>query len=337
MTQGRPSPDELLRQIESQERLAARGRLKLFLGYAPNVGKSDRMFDEAHRRRSRGQDVVVANWGMAIPRAEAIPSLPIHEISARRPEICVFDQIAHRNPEGSPRGHRWEDALALTTEGIHVIAALNLQHIAEYQDAVENITGRRAVDSVPLTFIQGADEIVLVDIPPDRSTLPPRQISELRELALLVAADAVENQLQRYMDDHGIHQGWGTQERVLVCITPGGDARSMLDSASRSAKRFHGQLLAVAVLQPDLNRDAEERLQGYLDYARRMDADVHVLPPAADPIGAIIQFAREHRVTQLFAGHTRQPRWRFWATSNIDRLIQASEGMDVRLFPHQRS
>ncbi len=345
MIQGRPNPDELLRQIESRERLAARGRLKIFLGYAPNAGKSDRMFDEAHRRRSRGQEVVVANWGNATKphhgpdrgRGQILPNLPIHQIASRKPEICLFDQMAHRNSPEASKAHRWEDALALTELGITVIGALNLQHIAEYQDAVEKITGRRAADSVPLSFIQAADEIVLVDIPPDRSTLPPRQISELRELALLVAADVVEHQLQSYMDDHGIHQGWGIQERILVCITAGGDARPMLDSASRSAKRFHGHLLAVTVLQPDLNRAAEETLQGYLDYARRLDAEVHMLPPAGDPIGAIIQFAREHRATQLFAGHTRQSRWRFWAPSNIDRLIQASEGMDVRLFPHQRS
>ncbi len=331
----RPDPDALLRQIQTG------GRLKIFLGYASNAGKSDRMFDEATRRKARGQDIVVALYPStsgsvdqsSLPGASALEMVPIDQIPTRQPAVCLIDQLAHRNPPGSPNPHRWEDALALTGQGINVVGALNLQHIAEHQDAVERITGRRAADSVPLSFIHTADEIVLVDILPERSNLPPDQISQLRELALLVAADVVESQLQHYLDDHDIHQSWGTQERMLVCITPGGNARPMLESAARAAERFHGHMLAVTVRQPDLPRPAEETLRGYLDYARRLGAEVHVIE-GKDPVGAIIAFAREHRITQLFAGHTRQPRWRFWATSSADRLIQGSEGMDVRLFPH---
>src|ERR1700688_450898 len=90
------------------------------------------------------------------------------------------------------------------------------------------------------------------------SNLKPAQLSELRELALLLAAQVVEEQLQRYMESHGILQSWGTQERILVCITPRSSAREMVESGARAAQRFHGQLLAVYVKQGELPRAAEE-------------------------------------------------------------------------------
>src|SRR5262249_38688189 len=150
--------------------------------------------------------------------------------------------------------HRWEEVEALRACGINVVAAINLQHIAEQQDAVQRISGRRSGSAVPQSFIQSADEIVIVDVPAEDlkqhgspSSLTPAQLSELRELALLLAAQVVEDQLQRYMDAHGIEQSWGTQERILVCVTPRSSARAMLESGARAAQRFHAQLLAAWV------------------------------------------------------------------------------------------
>jgi two-component system sensor histidine kinase KdpD len=175
-----------------------------------------------------------------------------------------------------------------------------------------------------------------VDVPADelsQGSLSRDQLSQLRELALLLAAQVVEEQLQRYMDAHGILQNWGTQERILVCVTPRSNARAMLDSGARAAARFHGQLIAVHANQGELTREAEETIQANMEYARKLGAEVHMLE-GSDPIGSIIQFAREQRITQLFVGHTQQAPWKFWALSPVDRLIKAAEGMDVRLFPH---
>jgi two-component system sensor histidine kinase KdpD len=155
-------------------------------------------------------------------------------------------------------------------------------------------------------------------------------------VALLLAAQVVEHQLQRYMDAHGILQSWGTQERILVCITPRSSARTMLESGARAMARFHGQLLAVYVKQPtELSRAAEEALDENLAYARKLGAEVHMLE-GRDAMGEIIRFAREQRVTQIFIGHTQQSAWKVWAQNPVDRLIQASEGMDVRIFPNSQ-
>jgi two-component system, OmpR family, sensor histidine kinase KdpD len=134
------------------------------------------------------------------------------------------------------------------------------------------------------------------------------------------------------MDAHGIQQSWGTQERILVCITPRSSARAMLESGARAASRFHGQLLAVYVQQRDLTREAEETMRENLEFARKLGAEVHVLH-GADAIDEIMRFAREQRITQVFIGHTQQSVWKRWGRNPVDRLINAAEGMDVRIFP----
>jgi two-component system, OmpR family, sensor histidine kinase KdpD len=356
----RPDPDELLRQIQQQEAHDARGRLKIFLGYAPRVGKSMRMFDEGRRRIKRGQDVVIGavqtkgsqDHDSMIREFEVVPPLRVSGAAAvdvepilrRAPHVCLVDELASDNPPGSRNAHRWQDIEELRAHGINVVAAINLQHVAEQQDAVERITGRRASNSVPASFIHSADELVIVDVPPEElaqhgggaSNLKPDQLNELRELALLLAAQVVEEQLQRYMNAHGIMQSWGTQERILVCITPRSSARAMLESGARATKRFHGQMLTTYIKQGELSREAEETLHENLDYARKLGAEVHVLA-GANPIEAILRFAREQRVTQLFIGHTQRNAWKFWPPNPVDRLIKAADGMDVRLFPHSQS
>ena len=333
----RPTPEELLSLLEYHEYDAGRGRLKIFLGYAPRVGKSLRMFDEGLRRKSRGQDVVVgavqsrgaSDIAEKIDALEVLgtDTLDIGRILERRPHVCLIDELAVDNPPGSKHPKRWQDVEELLEHGIHVITALNVQHIEEQQDAVERITGKRAEHSVPLSFIRGAEEIEIVDAP----TSQPAQ-AQLREMALCLAAEVIEGQLQRYMDLHGIHQSWGTQERILVCVTPRSNARAMIESGRRNADRFHGQLFVAYVAQPGLKREDQAALDANLDLARKLGAEIHILE-GADPIAEIVRFAREHRITQIFIGHTQRPRWRALSRNPVDRLIEAAEGIDVRIFP----
>jgi len=231
----------------------------------------------------------------------------------------------------------------LLANGIHVITALNIQHIEEMQDLIESITGKRAAYSVPKSFIASADEIEVVDVPEEelvkahggRSVETAQQLSRLREAALFLAAEVIEGQLERYMDRHGIRPAWGTQERILVCLTARSDARAMIESGRRNADRFHGQLLAVSVEQA-LNPQDLEALEAHLDLARKMGAETQILR-GADPVETILRFAGEHRVTQIFIGHSGRSRWIPWAQNPADRLIEAAEGMDVRIFPQSQA
>src|SRR5260221_13923606 len=300
MTGDKPSREELLRVLESQESDGCRGRQKIFLGYGRREGKSCRMFDEGNRRKKRGQDVVV---GAVQPRgaqeiAEKISMLEvigtdrldIDRVVERNPQVCLVDELAVDNPAGSRHPKRWQDVEELLDHGINVITALNLQHIEEQQDAVERITGKRSAHSVPQSFIRGADEIVVVDAPASQSAL-----AQLREMALCLAAEVIEGQLQRYMDLHCIHQSWGTQERILVCVTPRSNAKAMIESGRRNADRFHGQLFVTYVAQAALRRGDQESLDANLELARKVGAEIHLLK-GGDAVGAIVDFAREHRI-----------------------------------------
>jgi two-component system sensor histidine kinase KdpD len=352
----RPTPEELLRLVEADELRQNRGRLKVFLGYASRVGKSFRMFDEGRRRKERGQDVVVGavqkvvtpDIRAIIDRLEVIPTaterhagqtyevIDMAALFRRHPDVCLIDGLASDNPPGSRHAQRWQDVQELLGRGTNVITALNVQHIREKQDEVERITGKRASYSVPLEFLREADEIEVVDAPPeallDRSGEPgmpdARKLAELREIALLLAADVVDRQLVNYLDAHGVTGRWVGQERILVCLTPRSNAEDMLQSGLRNAQRFHGALLAAYVEQPELRPEDRERLRRHLEMAREMGAEVHCLN-GGDFVDTILEFARNERITQIFIGHSLRAR------SPIDRLIDRAEDLDVRLFPHR--
>jgi two-component system sensor histidine kinase KdpD len=158
----------------------------------------------------------------------------------------------------------------------------------------------------------------------------PRVLAELRELALLLAADVVDRQLQAYLDSHGVSASWGAQERILVCLTPRSNARAMLESGLRNARRFHGALLAAYVEQPALDAADRARLAEYLALARELGAEVHRLK-AGDFVSTVLAFAHDQRITQLFLGHSQRER------SPVEKLIDAAEDFDVRLFPHSEA
>jgi len=234
----RRTPEELLREVEAEENAIRRGRLKVFLGYASGVGKTVRMLDEARRRRRRGQDVVVAATQPRLPD-EAYPILEELEVAPvrmvggksvihmdwlrqRRPAVCVVDGLAYDNPPGSVHPHRWLDVVELLDAGISVIGSINVQYITEVREQVEAITTKHVRETVPLSFLHGADEIEIVDAPAVEtdSEQRRRQLSKLRELTLLLAADVVDRQLTGYLEQHGVEAHFGAQERILVCVTP---------------------------------------------------------------------------------------------------------------------
>ncbi|MBV9406196.1 MAG: hypothetical protein JO211_12700, partial [Acidobacteriaceae bacterium] len=178
----KPTPEQLLQQLETEEEHQLRGRLKVFLGYASGVGKSFRMLDEGRRRFARGQDVVVGaiqprlsrEVAQTVSSLEVIPlrtinGVPVMDVPAilrRAPKVCLVDGLAYDNPPGSPHEKRWQDVEQLLNAGISVITSVNLQHIAEKHAEVGAITGKHVEQLVPLSFLQTADEIVVVDAPP---------------------------------------------------------------------------------------------------------------------------------------------------------------------------
>jgi two-component system sensor histidine kinase KdpD len=357
----RRSPEELLRQVQAEEDYERRGRLKVFLGYASGVGKSYRMLDEGRRRKERGQDVVV---GAIQPKTsldiEAVLNklevVPLREIDGvyvmdtpgilkRHPSVCLVDGLAYDNPAGWPHASRWEDVNELLDAGISVITSINIQYIDDLRERVTRITGKQVTQTVPRSFLNSADEIVVVDAPPEMciardgqlgsgSGGPEQKLSELREIALLLAADVVDKQLEAYLQRNGIAQTFGAQERILVCITPRANAAPMIASGKRNADRFHGDLTVAYVRQAEISAGDQEALERNLSIARAAHARIEILD-GQDPIETLLKFAHEHGVTQIFVGHsTREQWWERFTGTPLDRLIRGANDIDVRVFPH---
>jgi two-component system, OmpR family, sensor histidine kinase KdpD len=352
----RPDPDALLRRVEAEEEFRHHGRLKIFLGYAPGVGKSFRMLDEGRRRRVKGEDVVVgAIQPTAAPAIEmllgcmeviplknlnGVPVIDVPAILRRHPQVCLVDGLAYDNPPGSVRAKRWQDVEELRAAGISVIGSVNLQFIEELRDKVEKITGKEVTETIPLGFVNTADEIEVVDAPADRCAghpdEPARQqnLLVLREMALLLAANVVDDQLEKYRQRHGIEPVGGARERIMVCIKPGMAPERMIESGHRNAERFSGELFAVTVNEPDMSPQDQAALDRALSLARKLGAQVYRLE-SEEPTHAIMEFACQHGITQIFIGHSSHEHWthRLWG-GFVDRLIREAEGMDVRVFPN---
>jgi two-component system sensor histidine kinase KdpD len=358
----RPTPDQLLRRVQAEEKETRTGRLKVFLGYASGVGKSFRMLDEGRRRRERGQDVVVgavqpqisSQLEELLARLEIIPlkfidGIPVMNVEAilrRRPYVCLVDGLAYDNPAGSRNAHRWQDVEQLLSAGISVITTINLQYVEECREQVERIRGKRVNVSVPEAFLRKADEIVVVDAPAEICLTQndgssnesgaddqQKKLSHLREIALLLAADVVDDQLDAYLKQTGAHQSLGTHDRILVCLTPKINATRMIERARRARDKFHGELFAVYVSCGQLGEKDQAALEHNLALARSAGAEITLLD-SDDPVTPIIDFARAHGITQMFIGHSDSGGWRARFTrTTVDRLIHEADGIDVKLLP----
>ena len=355
----RKTPEELLRACQLEETAAKTGHLKICLGYASGVGKSFRMLDEARRRRERGQDVVVGAIQPQVPsevaavlkNLEVIPlkqadggtTIDVETLIRRRPVVCFIDGLAYNNPPGSKNATRWQDVQDLLNAGIKVIASINVQYVAELQRDIQAITGKQITETVPVSFIESADEIEIVDAPPEepmersaeeqaKAQERERRLSRLRELALVLAADVVDHQLNEYLERNGLRQQFGANERILVCVTPRANIQEMMEMAQIMTQRFHGELTVAYVHQPNISSEDQAALDARLAIASAAGAHIEILE-GDDPADVLLEFARSRGITQLFVGHSQRTGLSRLFGSPIGKLIRDSRGMDVRVFP----
>jgi two-component system, OmpR family, sensor histidine kinase KdpD len=360
----RRTPDELLAEIELEERRKQRGKLKVFLGYASGVGKSFQMLDEGRRRFERGEDVVACalqpdyppDVAPIVQQLEVIPTIStdcgeaidLQTVVSRRPEVALIDGLAYDNPPSCKNPHRWQDVEHLLDAGISVLTTVNIQYLENVQDEVERTTGKRAPYVIPRAFLMNsADEITVVDAPSEESVLggiddsserlaEKNRLSRLRELALLVAASVVDRQLEGYLRSQGTEQTWGVQERILVCISAQSDASEMLESGRRNADRFQGEFHVLYFADESSRTKNKGVLERNLKYARELGAEVHTVTDT-DVVSAILDFAMRCGITQIFVGRASSTP-DFWTRlrGNLAvRLIRAAEGMDVVVYPQR--
>lgn len=257
----------------------ARGKLRIYLGAAPGVGKTYAALSEAHRRRERGTDVVLGlvetrdrpRTAELLDGLEEMPRPPqadsayaefdLDGLLGRAPQVAVVDDFAHTNTPGTRNAKRWQDVDELLNAGIDVITTLNIQHVESLNDVVEQITGVRQHETIPDEIVRRADQIELCDMSPhslrrrmSHGNIYPAEkidaalssyfregnLTALRELALLWVADRVDEGLALYRGEHKIRQTWEARERVVVALTGGPEGETLIRRAARVAARSRG-------------------------------------------------------------------------------------------------
>ncbi|WP_317621041.1 universal stress protein [Streptomyces sp. CBMA123] len=356
-----------------------RGRFKVYLGAAPGVGKTFRMLEEGARRRARGTDVVVGlvechgrqrTEGMlagleVVPRTRRtyrgaeLTELDLDAVLARAPQVVLIDELAHTNVPGGRHPKRWQDVEELLDAGIEVITTVNIQHLESLNDVVRKITGVVQHETVPDEAVRRADQIELVDMPPEGlqrrmvhgNVYAPEKVdaalshyfrignlTALRQLALLWLAGRVDERLHAYREEHGIHEVWETRERVVVALTGGPEGETLIRRAARIAARTGGgDLLAVHVVREDgLSDEGSQLLRRQQELVESLGGTLHRVV-GEDVPRALLGFAREHDATQLVLGTSRRGRLsRFLTGPGIgETTVGLSGDIDVHMVTHE--
>jgi two-component system, OmpR family, sensor histidine kinase KdpD len=380
VSEERPDPDTLLARVHEEEARQRRGNLKIFLGAAAGVGKTYAMLEATREQRAKGVDVVVGyaeTHGRAETEAlltglEILPTRSVEyrgailrefdldAVLARHPALVLVDELAHTNAPGSRHVKRWQDVVELLDVGINVYTTVNVQHIESLNDVVAKITGAPVRETVPDSVLEQADEVELVDLPPDdllqrfkegkvyvpamaeeaiRNFFRKGNLIALRELALRCAAEHVDAQMRVYMRDHAIGKVWPAAERLLVCIGPSPSSGRLIRTAKRMADRLGGQWIAACVETPAQLRlppEARDRIVQWLRLAEQLGAETVTL--SGDRMSEeILAFAHARNVTKIIVGKPARPLWkRILIGSIVDALVEGSGDIDVYVTSGER-
>lgn len=365
----RQSPDEILARIQREEDRLSRGRLKVFMGFAAGVGKTYEMLNEAGRRKSRGQDVVVGyveTHGRkgteeqigdleVIPRRKvdyrgtAFEEMDTEAILARSPKVCLVDELAHTNVPGSEHEKRWQDVELLLKAGINVLTTMNVQHLESLNDTVHDITGVWVRETVPDRVLREADEVVLVDITPEA-------LMNRLERGDIYKPEKVTQALSNFF------RGGNLSALREIAMR---EAAHSVDEAMEEYRRdrhisdtwaTHDRIMVcISPTRPSLRL-----LRRAWRMSQRMKGDVVALyvedhPPTpsqqevlkndmalADRLGVpvitlhgnvateLVRYAREHNITHVVLGHSNRSRWQELAHGSIvNTLTRDLRAIDI--------
>lgn len=373
MDSTRPDPDALLQRIREDEARQARGKLKIFFGATAGVGKTYAMLQAAHEQQRDGIDVMIG-WVETHGRAETealvqgLPALSSREVAyggstlrdfdldaalTRRPRLLLMDELAHTNALGSRHPKRWQDVRELLQAGINVYTTVNVQHIEGLNDAVAQITGVRVSETVPDSILEQADDVELVDLPPDdllqrlkdgKVYLPDQaqhalkhffrkgNLIALREMALRRTAERVDQQMEVYRRDHAVVATWPAAETILVCVNLKSRGPMLIRAARKMAIGLHAKWIAVYVQTsqhlrlPDLERS---RGVETLRLAEQMGAETVTLT-GDDVSQQLLAYARGRNVTKIIVGKPLRSRWKEWLFGSVvDDLVRGSGDIDI--------
>ncbi|MDI3402446.1 ATP-binding protein [Streptomyces cavernicola] len=345
-----------------------RGKLRIYLGAAPGVGKTYAMLSEAHRRVERGTDCVVAHVEHHDrPRTEALldgleqvagrplepgaTEMDVDAVLERRPAVALVDELAHANAPGSRNAKRWQDVEELLAAGIDVVSTVNIKDLESLGDVVESITGVRQHETLPDEVVRRADQIELVDMSPEAlrrrmahgniyrpekidaslaNYFRPGNLTALRELALLWTADRVDEYLQQYRGEHNIRSTWQARERIVVGLTGGPEGRTLIRRAARMAAKGSGsEILAVYIARSDgLTSASPKELAVQRTLVEDLGGSFHHVI-GDDVPASLLEFARGVNASQIVLGSSRRKTWQYVFGPGVGATVARDSGPDL--------
>jgi two-component system, OmpR family, sensor histidine kinase KdpD len=358
-----------------------RGHLRVFLGMAAGVGKTFRMLAEGHLAQEAGQDVVIGlleTHGRAdtAKLAENLPVIPRRRIEyrgteleemdlpailARRPELCLIDELAHTNAPGVEHAKRYEDVEDVLAAGIDVFSTLNVQHLESLNDRIAELTGTPVRETIPDAILGRADEVVIIDVTPEAlldrlragKVYPAQRIdtalnnffrienlAALREVALRQVAEEVGHKRLTTADPVGTREetiaadaSQAVGERLLALIEPYPGSQRLVRRAWRSAQRLGAELDLLWVHPPGRAPDNEQERS--LAAIRRLASVLGarlVVEESDNVAAAIADVARRQGTTYILMGRSRPARGLARLRTPLShRLMELLPGVDVRI------
>ncbi|WP_366248222.1 KdpD-like non-kinase potassium sensor [Terribacillus aidingensis] len=352
-----------------------RGRLKLYIGAAPGVGKTYKMLTDAQQMKKEGIAVVIGviethgrpETNAQLGDLEQVPLLEIHYkdrpffelnvegILQRAPKVVLVDELAHTNIPGSKHAKRYQDVMELLDAGIDVLAAVNIQHLESVHDIVQTITGVRVNERVPDLFVQQADEIQLIDATPE--TLQKRlregkiypahriqkslqnyfQLTNLAALRELALREIADEVDEKLERQNGAdYRGpLGVHEKILICVQHVDTAERLIRRGYRMANRLNAELFILHV-----TRDAVAEKEK-VDYIRQLCStfDAHFLLHTSSKraANAIVLEAKKYFITQILLGQSARTRWEeVWKGSIVNTIMRQTCNIDIHIVADQQ-
>ncbi|MCM3154314.1 KdpD-like non-kinase potassium sensor [Priestia megaterium] len=362
----RKTPEELLRELHDQKR----GKLKLYIGAAPGVGKTYKMLQDAHDLVKEGIDVVVGyieahgrhetkemirnleviERETVFYKGKELKELDLLAIVRRRPKVVIIDELAHTNVPTSRHKKRFEDVSYLLNQGISVMSAMNIQHMESVHDLVYAITQVKVRETVPDLFIQQADEIQLVDVTPEQLQKRLREgkiyevhkieqslqsffkLANLHALRELTLREVADEVDGKLIHAHEIGVT-GIRERILVCIQYSGTAEKLIRRGWRMANRLKADLLLLHVFTGEQTERQKAQIKEWREFADRFHASLIVEEAKNQkPAAVIVNVAKQYRVTQILLGQSARTRWEeIRKGSIVNTIMRQTYNIDIHI------
>ncbi len=373
MEDQRPSPQQLLYDIQKQQDQVNQGKLKIFFGYAAGVGKTYAMLQAAHQAKDDGIDVVVGYVERhvrpdTLALLDGLEQLPCKEVTykgvvlkefdldaalARKPKLILVDELAHSNAAGCRHAKRYQDVEELLRAGIDVYTTVNVQHMESLHDLVASITGVTVSERIPDRVFDSATQIKLVDIEPAdlitrlqagkvyRGGQAERALDHFfsqENLTALreIALRRTADRLNRTAQKLGNEAAARAGEHILICLSSSPSNAKVIRTAARMSEAFHSGFTALFVETPEtkeLKGENLKRLRDNLRLAEQMGAQI-VTVYGSDPAVQIAEYAKISGVTKIVLGRTNHRQNPFFRGKSLaDKLTNLAGSIDIYIIP----